>query len=1072
MIARSIIQPLVRVILVNRENERLRTHSLSNLINVRILDDFKRRALKREIEASVDSIAQRITPLLEHEWSGLGDGDKEAVMLAVAETFQAVDLSDAALFNDDFDAALLEKRIKDKARESTILIGLGESAEVLYFRTVSECCTLYIQLVIHIAPFKARAIAELLARSTSLARQVELVLERVPARSLDAPDGAEHDAEFSNRYMTHVSTVLDELELFGVDVHRYRLSTSLSVAYIPLRVTSNQSGRPHTAEGWGRGKLQSGEIDWESPSLQIERILRLSKRTLIRGEAGSGKTTLIAWLAISAARSSLSLGLNDWNECVPFIVKLRSFVEKRLPRPEEFVQEIADPLTELMPTGWAHRVLSTGKALLLVDGVDELPSVERPRVRKWLKGLLQQFPDIRVVVTARPSAAKHHWLGDLGFGSAALDRMGPSEVRALIAHWHRAISASGNSPCDAHELDRHERMLVSALDRAPHLQALATSPLLCAMLCALNLDRHSSLPPDRMGIYRAALEMLLERRDAERGVVVDAIPYLDMASKQQIIQYLAWRLSLNGRTELDIETATRQISERTKMLALPTVSTEAILRFLINRSSIMREVGSNRISFVHRTFQEYLTAREAAEQGDVGLLLDRAHLDTWRETVVMAAGHGNLPTRSTLIQGILDRAERERRYSRRLRLLAAACVETTGPIAPELRSQVEGHLRAFIPPRSITEVQSLVSAGSSIVNLMPDSLSHLSVPISRATIMAAGLVGGTEALLKLSLYTEDSRSLISSTLMNQAKYFDLQEYGEKVLANINFREPLRMITDRAILRAMQCLDEPTRNSMSIRRVQLHDVVDIEADVNGLSKIEELWLEGRFTDLAPVARFAPYLKSLTIWSSLRISSFTPVTRLCNLGQLAFGGGGAFENIHFIDELSQLRELWMYELTSVSDLGPLRDLEHLATLRLGDLQQASQLRTIRDIPSLKSLYLVRIPGADDLSRHVGEMENISELYVWQDEWLDSLRPFRTLGGLTRLEISSRRLSELTGLSEATKLRTLRLDCPRIKDLTPLLSFPALATVILDRPIEASEIDLFEGAGIELKSNDFDF
>ncbi len=1059
------------MLLVNRENERLRTQPLSNLINVRITDDFKKRAMKREIEAAVDAIAQRLKPLLEYEWAGLGDEDKEAVSLAVAETFQEVDLSDVALFNDDFDAALLEARIIDKARKSKALVGFGESAEALYFRIVTECCTLYIQLAIHIAPFKPRAIAELLARSTSLLRQVELVLERIPARSLDAPGGGEHDEEFSSRYMTHVSTMLDELELFGLDVHRYRLSTSLSVAYIPLRVTSNQSGRPYASEGWGRGKLQSGEVDWESPSLQIERVLRLSRRTLIRGEAGSGKTTLIAWLAISAARSSLSLDLNDWNECIPFIVKLRSFVEKRLPRPEEFIEEIASPLFELMPAGWAHRVLSTGKALLLVDGVDELPSAERPRVRKWLKGLLQQFPDIRVVVTARPSAAKHQWLGDLGFGSAILDRMGPPEVRALIAHWHEAISASGNSPCDAHELARHERMLVSALDSAPHLQALATSPLLCAMLCALNLDRHSSLPPDRMGIYRAALEMLLERRDIERGVIVDAIPYLDIASKQQILQYLAWRLSLNGRTELDFEAASRQISERTKMLALPTVSPDAILEFLINRSSIMREVSSSRVSFVHRTFQEYLTAREAAEQGDVGLLLERAHLDTWRETVVMAAGHGNLPTRSTLIQGILERAERARRHARRLRLLAAACVETAGPIEPELRAEVEGHLRALIPPRSITEVQSLVSAGSAIVKFLPNSINHLSVPAARATIAAAAFVGGKEALNKLSLYSRDGRSAISATLMDHAKYFDSQEYGETVLANMDLNVPIFMITDRTVLRALQSLDELDRDSISIRRVQLHDVVDIGADIKGLSKIEQLWLDGRFTDLTPVSRLAPYLKSLTIWSSRRITSLSPVTSLNNLEQLAFGGGGAFEDIQFVNTLRQLRELWIYELSAVADLSPLRDLEHLATLRLGDLQEASQLQIIRDIPELASLYLVRIPGASDLSRYIGEMPNMSELYIWQDEWLDDLRPFSTLSDLTHLDVGSSSLSNLTGLQEATRLQWLTLNCPRVKDLSPLLRLPSLIKVTLDRLVEASDIDLFKDHGIELTSALFD-
>ena len=55
-----------------------------------------------------------------------------------------------------------------------------------------------------------------------------------------------------------------------------------------------------------------------------------------------------------------------------------------------------------------------------------------------------------------------------------------------------------------------------------HLRALTVSPLLCALVCALNRERRTQLPRDRMEIYEAALDMLLERRDRERGVELAA----------------------------------------------------------------------------------------------------------------------------------------------------------------------------------------------------------------------------------------------------------------------------------------------------------------------------------------------------------------------------------------------------------------------------------------------------------------------------------------------------------------------------------------------------------------------
>src|SRR4029077_13270558 len=91
-------------------------------------------------------------------------------------------------------------------------------------------------------------------------------------------------------------------------------------------------------------------------------------------------------------------------------------------------------------------------------------------------------------------------------------------IRALIRHWHTAVQDAGNLPCQPEELPTYEAALLARLEVAPHLRVLAATPLLAAMLCALNLERPTQLPRDRMGLYAAALEMLVERRDAERGV--------------------------------------------------------------------------------------------------------------------------------------------------------------------------------------------------------------------------------------------------------------------------------------------------------------------------------------------------------------------------------------------------------------------------------------------------------------------------------------------------------------------------------------------------------------------------
>ncbi len=135
----------------------------------------------------------------------------------------------------------------------------------------------------------------------------------------------------------------------------------------------------------------------------------------------------------------------------------------RLPRPEQLLDGVADPLVELLPPGGVHRSLGSGRALLLVDGVDELVPAQRPAVRRWLRGLLAEYPKLRVVVTSRPGGAERGWLAGEGFAPPVLlERMSPLDVAAFCRRWHDAVrEAAGRSaavlPCGVEKLADYER---------------------------------------------------------------------------------------------------------------------------------------------------------------------------------------------------------------------------------------------------------------------------------------------------------------------------------------------------------------------------------------------------------------------------------------------------------------------------------------------------------------------------------------------------------------------------------------------------------------------------------------
>jgi NACHT domain len=253
----------------------------------------------------------------------------------VADALLAADLTDDTLFAVDVDALKLARLVR--AKVPVRAAALAEPAEQLYQAVLDESCMTLVQVVKHLPAFTPRALAELLSRFSQVVADITEVLHRLPRTTLDAPRGSEHDEEFRVRYLAHVSETLDELEQFGIDVRRYRPRTLVSVAYLSLQVSTDRGWRGRNDRPDERWFAEGHRTVTGSSSLRAEAALAGNPRTLLRGDAGSGKTTLLQWLAVTAARSGFSGPLAEWNGSVPFLVRLRSYADRALPRPEQLL---------------------------------------------------------------------------------------------------------------------------------------------------------------------------------------------------------------------------------------------------------------------------------------------------------------------------------------------------------------------------------------------------------------------------------------------------------------------------------------------------------------------------------------------------------------------------------------------------------------------------------------------------------------------------------------------------------------------------------------------------------------
>src|SRR5690606_18661566 len=124
------------------------------------------------------------------------------------------------------------------------------------------------------------------------------------------------------------------------------------------------------------------------------------------------------------------------------------------------------------------------------------------------------------LVTSRPAAVQENWLAAQGFVEFSLTEMNRDQITTFVQRWHQAAAEqSRRSIRDPRaredylrQLETYERRLQHAVRIVGELRMLATNPLMCGLICALNRDRRGALPTGRRELYRAALTMLLQRR--------------------------------------------------------------------------------------------------------------------------------------------------------------------------------------------------------------------------------------------------------------------------------------------------------------------------------------------------------------------------------------------------------------------------------------------------------------------------------------------------------------------------------------------------------------------------------
>ncbi|MGY1501857.1 NACHT domain-containing protein [Streptomyces sp. QTS52] len=626
------------------------------------------------------------------------------------------------------------------------------------------------------------------------------------------------DAIFLDTYRKETIRRYGHIELFGLGIQGH-LADDISIdhAYVSLHAGVPSLRLSSTAE----------------QTRPVEPLIAKNSRLLLRGSPGAGKSTLLEWLAVSMARGSCKGELEPFNDRIPFLLRLRDMYAPRWkridgmdgipPRPGQFLEFSGMASDFTPPDGWTRRMLEQERAILLVDGLDEVLEGHRDGVLRWISELLRDFPALQVIVTGRPEALRHSSPpARLGFAELKLVELDANQRAELIHKWHQA-AILGVRSSHLGEEDRHRRIsrlsayetsLTRHINASRDLSALAATPLLCAVLCKLHEVHGTRLPRFRQELYARTVDMMLGLRDADREVP-EPLPGLDIDQRRAILSWIAGYLTAEGEREITFTRFDEKVRSRLPSLGRETGTHTPgeIRKSLHERSGLLVAPAEDTLRFSHRTFQDYLAATDLVAQRSFGQLAGHAGDEMWDDVLRFAMSQCNLADTREFVAQMRRKARlmTNRRQRARMRLAAASCI----PYAVQMEegdraSLVSGVAKTF---RVAAKRESkAITAGTEKVPAQPAGLDDESLPhetdqyasvgpdlllalqrdfdwqdmdLCRSAAQLAGRLGGSEALAFLSQMPFEQRKQLASVLVGVWENCPGQEYADSVLAGLD-----------------------------------------------------------------------------------------------------------------------------------------------------------------------------------------------------------------------------------------------------------------------------------------------
>ena len=606
------------------------------------------------------------------------------------------------------------------------------------------------------------------------------------------------------------------------------------------------------------------ETHQASQVLPLRQVLGQHSQLIILGAAGTGKTTLLAYLALACAhtakdRAETQAPMGAVYGRLPLYVPLSAMnwdgpddttqtddaqadnvqaddiqaddaqsddaqAEKET---KKQVPELG-PVDRLIDAAVAvvggnksmmkilREYLEGQRAIVLVDGWAELSLQHHQLATAWISKVIETIPGNFWLVGAEPRG--YAPLTEIGFVSLKLMTWSAEQVELFAKQWVQAYT-----PADSQEPTAVPRQLTAALRRAMRAGA---RPLELALRTFVHLSDEQT-PAVRAALFEHVLNSML-RPDKE-----EERPWL-LPACRAVLEQLALDLQQAERATVsreEIETAIESVlpppEER------PARADAHVFRALAGKRGLLYPTAAGRYTFTHPLWQAYLAAYRLLTSDPIDLIerLGDAH---WAETLRFYAQIGNM---GPLVASWLR--EPDDLFRTNMRTLSS-WIEAA-PANAAWRDQAMAVLaRSFLqskPPARIQQglAESLAATGlKGVTYLFKQALRHPDAGLRKAAVMGLTMAStaGDSDLPTLEAALEDQDPGVREETVRGLVRLDTVA-ATRWLARIFMEEEesLSLVAAEALA---QCGDEGAE--FLREAVELEDTVARRAAVYGLAQI--------------------------------------------------------------------------------------------------------------------------------------------------------------------------------------------------------------------------------------------